>query len=142
LERGQLNEAQSVKESLKAYPRSVVALGAIARVDFARRDRAGLEAALETLIPHLSRRAARHLPADRRISLAALFIQTNHVDLAREQVTACFEGLDAATLRTLTPASVVSLVALSRSLDIPFPDEGLKAFAMELIPPSIRVRLK
>lgn len=141
VERGQLREAQAVRENLKAYPRSVVALGAIANVDFALRERARLEDSLETLIPYLSRRSARNLPADRRISLAVLFLQTKHVDLARDQLTACFEGLDAETLRTLTPASVVNLVALSRSLGIPFPDKNLEADAMELIPPGIRARL-
>lgn len=138
VERGQLREAQAVKESLKTFPRSVVALGAMANLDLALRDRARLKDSLEALIPHLSRRSARNLPADRRISLATLFVQTNRADLARDQITTCLEGLDAETLRTLTPGSVVSLVALSRSLAIPFPDKGLEAIAMELIPPSVR----
>jgi len=141
VERGQLREAQSLRETLKNYPRSVVALGAIANVDFAVSDRVRLKDSLETLIPYLSRRFARNLPSDRRISLAALFVQTNHVDLAREQMTACFEGLDVNSLRTMTPGAVVNLVAMSRSLDIPFPDKGLEMTAMELIPPSVRAGL-
>lgn len=138
LERGQLQDAQSVRESLEAYPRSVVALGAIAKIDLALRDRDLLKESLETLVPYMSRRAARNLPADRRISLAVLFLQTKNLDLAREQLAACFEELDAETLRTLTPASVVSLVALSRSLNILFPDVDLEEVAMDLIPPAIR----
>jgi hypothetical protein len=145
VERGQLREARSVRDSLEAYPRSVAALGAVANVDFALRS-AGqqgvrLEESLDALIPHLSRRTARNLPADRRISLAALFLQTRRVELARDQVNACFEDLDVATLRTLTPGSVVNLVLLSRSLDIPFPDKELEAVALEQIPPGVRLRL-
>ena len=113
----------------------------MANVDFASRDGSRLKDSLETLIPRLSRRGARNLPADRRISLATLLLQTNHVDLVRDQVTACMEGLDAATLRTLTPGSVVNLIALSRSLGVPFPDQGLEAVAMELIPPNFRASI-
>lgn len=141
LERGQLTEAQAVRESLKDYPRSVVALGAIAKVDYAMRDRESLTGSLDNLIPYMSRRAARNLPADRRISLAVLFLQTNQIDLARDQLTACFDGLDADTLRTLTPASTIGLVALSRSLNIPFPNADLEAVAMDLIPPGLRAGL-
>lgn len=142
LERGQQREALAVRESLKAYPRSVVALGVMANLDFALRDGARLKESLDALIPQLSRRAARNLPADRRISLATLLLQTKHTELAREQMTACFEGLDAGTLRSMTPSSVVNLVAISRSLGIPFPDKDLQAVAMELIPPAVRAQLK
>ncbi len=141
VEGGRLRVAQAVAESLKAYPRSVVALGAIANVDLARHDQAGLEETLNKLIPYLSRSWARNLPADRRISLAALFIRTDHVDLARQQVAACFQGLDATTLRTFTTGTVVQLVALSRVLHLPFPDKNLETVAAELIPPATRARL-
>lgn len=141
VERGQLQEAQSLREALTAYPRSVHAVGAMANVDLAVRDQARLKESLDSLIPALSRRTARNLPADRRISLAALFLRVNRVDLAREQLTECLEDLDAAELRTMTPGAVVGLVALSRSLEIPFPDLSLEAVAMELIPPGVRAGL-
>jgi hypothetical protein len=141
LERDQLKEAQAAMASLKAYPRSVYALGAIANVDLALRDHADLAKSLETLIPYLSRRWARNLPADRRISLAALFVQTNHVDLARDQVSTCFANLDVKTLHTLTTGALVQLVVLSRSLNISFPDQALEATALGLIPPGVRVSL-
>src|SRR5690606_32046493 len=53
IQRGQLRELVSLRESLDAYPRSVVALGAIATIDLALRDRTRLEASLEKLIPRL-----------------------------------------------------------------------------------------
>ena len=142
VERGQLREAKLIRKALMDFPRSVHALAAIANIDFALRDQAELEKSLEGLIPYLSRRSARNLPVDRRVSLGILFIRTKHIDLARDQLTACFETLDAETLRTLTPSAIMGLLALSRSLDIPFPDEDLEAFAIELIPPHFRSRLE
>jgi hypothetical protein len=142
LERGQLREALAVRESLKAYPRSVVALGAMANVDFAQRDGVRLRESLDVLIPLLSRRAARNLPTDRRISLATLLMQTRHADLAREQMTTCLEGLDAEALRTLTPSSVVNLIANSRALGLTFPDKRLEGYALELIPPAVRAQVQ
>ena len=141
VERGQLREAQGVRESLKAWPRSPVALGAMAGVDLAVRDGARLKESLDALVPMLARRTARNLPADRRISLAALFLRTRQPDLAREQLAAAFDGLDSATLRTLTPGTLVNLVALSRSLGVPFPDPGLETLALDLIPPGVRAGL-
>jgi len=141
VERGMLREAESASESLKDYPRSVVALGAIARVDFARKDQAHLAESLEKLIPYLSRVSARHLPVDRRISLAVLLLRTQHRDLAQEQLTACLKQLDANTLRTLTPGTVKDLLVLCRVLNISFPDEKLKPVALGLVPPAARARL-
>lgn len=141
VERGQMVEARSIREALKSYPRSVVAMGSIANVDYALRDRASLDASLEKLIPYLSRRSSRNLPADRRITLAVLFMRTNKTDLAREQITACLEKLDTTTLRTLTPDAISGLIAISHALAIPFPDEKLETAALELIPPNIRERL-
>lgn len=138
LERGQIREAHAVTASLEAYPRSVVALGAIANVQLALRDGAGLKETLETLRPHLSRRAARNLPADRRISLATLLLQTRQPEPAKEQLSACLASLDAPTLRTLTPGTLVNLFFLSRSLDLPFPDKELEQLAWELVPPAAR----
>lgn len=140
VERGQLADARRVRDSLEEYPRSVYALGAIANVSFAARERDRFEKALETLIPYLSRRSARDLPADRRISLATLFVQTQHADLARDQLVACLETLDAAGLRDLSQTSVVRLLALSRTLKVPIPSEELRSVAMELIPPTVKAR--
>jgi hypothetical protein len=138
VERGQLREAESVRESLKAYPRSVVALGATANVDFALREGVRLSETIEALVPYLSRRAGRDLPPDRRLSLAALFMRTKRVDLAREQLTECLEELDSDTLRKLTPGEVVNLVALSRSLGIAFPNKELETASLALIHPGVR----
>ncbi len=141
-QRGQLQEARALRKNLEEFPRSAAALGALANVDMALRDGAGLKRTLETLLPSLSRRAGRNLPADRRISLALLLLQTKHTDLAREQVIACFKDLDDKMLRGLTPASVVNLVSLSQSLEVTFPDRNLETLAFELVPPAIRNSLR
>jgi len=119
----------------------VFALQAGQEPDLALGNRAGAEASLETLIPFLSRRWARDLPADRRVNLATLFIQTNRVELAREQITACFAGLGVKDLNVLTTGGVVRLLALSRSLAIPFPSPDVEAAARRLIPPGVRAQL-
>ncbi|EDY82856.1 hypothetical protein VDG1235_2479 [Verrucomicrobiia bacterium DG1235] len=141
VERGDLQDAQAIREALRGYPRSPVALGAIANIDLLLNDTADLNKTLDTLIPYLSRRSARNLPPDRRISLAWLFTRTQRVDLARDQVSAALDRLDEKTLKALTPYSVIALLALSKSLEIPFPDESLESTALKLIPPEIRQRL-
>lgn len=141
LERGQLREAASLREVLKDYTRSAVALAAVANVDLALGEQDRLNKSLEALVPMLSRRAGRDLPADRRFSLAALFIQTERDELAREQLATGFMELDAATLRIMTPGGVVRLLALGRALKLPFPSDELEALALELVSPEARERL-
>ena len=141
LDRGQVREAAAVRDSLKKYPRSVVARGAIARIDVALRDRDAIEKDLEDLIPEMSRRAARDLPADRRISLGTLFFQTNHRDLAREQLEKALQALDVQTLRSFTPGTTINLLGLSRALGLSLPSQQMKDEALSLIPPVVRKSL-
>lgn len=141
VERGLTSEAQQVRQALKDYPRSIVALGAIARVDLALKDQSHLDETIETLIPYLSRASARHLPADRRVSLASVLIRTRHPDLARDQIATCLKTLDAEMLRTLTPGAVRDLLTLMRDFNLTFSDPALKPAALGLLPPGVRVRL-
>lgn len=141
LERGQLMEAESVAQALTSYTRSVPALTAVARVSLALRDHARMETTIEALLPHLARRTARNLPADRRASLAALLVHARRPEAAREQLEACLQGLDEEGLRTFTAAGVMQLLAASRALTVPMAP-GLEAVAMKLIPPSARARFQ
>ncbi len=142
VERGMAQEAQQIGQALKDYPRSVVALGAIARIDLARKDASDLTETIETLIPYLSRASARHLPADRRVSLAAVLARTQHAALAKDQIAACLKTLDVHTLRTFTPGAVRDLLMLMRDFDLSFSDPALKPAAVELLPPGARPRLQ
>ncbi len=139
--RGMIAEARSIRDVLANYPRSPIALTAIANIDLAVRDTARLEQSLAALIPMLSRRSARDLPLDIRISLAATLVRTDRRPLAEEQLKACFAQLDATALRALSPDEAASLVALSTALAIPFPDASLRSAAMELIPADVRDQL-
>lgn len=138
VQRNQLAEARSLRGSLEAYPRSAVALGAIASIDAALRDVPHLNLTLEKLLPLLSRRAARDLPLDRRVSLAALFARVQRPDLARTQLQAVMAALNSATLRTWNPGSVIDLLAVSRTVGVTLPAGALPAEALALIPPSVR----
>ncbi|MDQ8205391.1 hypothetical protein [Pelagicoccus sp. SDUM812003] len=141
VERRQLGAMRSIREALLKFPRSVHAKAAIANIDLNLGDQAAFEQSLQDLIPTLSRRSARDLPAYRRISLGFLLIQAKQIELAREQISRCLETLDVETLRSLTPIATARLIALSRALEIPFPNQELEATALELIPPKIRASL-
>ncbi|EDY81184.1 hypothetical protein VDG1235_801 [Verrucomicrobiia bacterium DG1235] len=141
VEKGRIPAMRSIREALLAFPRSVHAKAAIANIDLALGDQAAFEQSLEDLIPTLSRRSARNLPAHRRISISVLLIQAKRIELARDQTNSCFETLDADTLRTLTPVAISRLLALSKALEIPFPNQELKTLALELIPPKFRETL-
>lgn len=138
VERNELHAMRSIREDLLGFPRSVNAKAAIANIDLALGNQAAFEKSIEDLIPYLSRRSARNLPAHRRINLSLLLVQAKRIDLAREQIATCLESLDADTLRNLTPMSVTRLVALSRALEISFPNPDLETFATSLIPPKVR----
>ncbi len=138
VERGQVREAVAMRENLETFARHPAVLAAMASIDFAARDGKRLTETLDRLVPMLSRRAARGLPPDRRVSLAALLARVQREDLAREQIAACMEDLDAETLCTWTPGTVVNLWALSRAYGIGFPDSSIEALALQLMPPMVR----
>ncbi len=141
VQRGQLTEAQGVRTALEAYPRSPVALIAMAQVDASVRDLPRLNDTLGRLVPMLSRRAARDLPADRRVSLAALLARVNRPELARTQIEATFRELDEAMLKTWTPGTVIDLLGVSRAVGVAWPAAELRDVAIKLIPPQVRAQM-
>lgn len=138
VERRQLPSMRSIREALIGFPRSLHAKAAIANIDLGLGNQTQFEQSLEDVIPYLSRRAARNLPAYRRISLSVLFLHAKRIDLARDQISSCMEMLDTETLRNLTPIAVTRLTALSKALEIPFPNKELEAIAIELTPLKAR----
>ncbi len=137
VERGQEREMYGIREVLKQYPRSLYALSSIASIDQAM-EAPGKTESLDAFIPYLSRRAARNLPLDRRVSIAMTLFKAKQRTLAKEQVVSAMELVNTDSLRTLTPNSVASLVALSRTFGVPFSDELLKAEALSLVPVELR----
>lgn len=138
VEQGERWSFRAMGEGLKAYPRSPIALGALANIELASQNKDALEETLETLIPYLSRRSARNLPSDRRASLAILFARTKRLELAKEQLQTCFKGLNAEALKSMTPTTVAGLLALSNSLEVPFPSSELRSTALSLVSPQVR----
>jgi hypothetical protein len=133
---------RSSREKLRLYPRSLPALAVLAQIDLTLEDNADYRATMETLLPYVSRRAARTLPVDRRISLAALLMQTKQMDLARGQMEQCVTELDPDRLRELTTSEIVRLVAMTDLLGLTLPDPQLRLLALSLMPPSLRSRLE
>ncbi len=142
VEMGMMQEALVAREKLRLYPRNLSALAALAQVSQALGDGATHDAALQSLLPQLSRRAGRNLPVDRRISLAALLIQSKQRDAAREQMQQCATELDAERLRSLTTGQIVRLLALNDILGVSLADPSLRPLALSLLPPSLRDRLR
>lgn len=137
VERGQQREMTAIREVLKEYPRSLYALSSIANIDQALKHPQKNES-LDSLLPYLSRRAARSLPIDRRVTIAMTLFKGKERSLAREQVESAMELVTPETLRTLSPNAVASLVALSASLGVPFSDVALEEEALSLVPVEIR----
>jgi len=140
VERGQQREMLGIREVLKEYPRSLYALSSVANIDQALGD-ANAGESLAAVIPYLSRRAARRLPLDRRVTLAVVLFRGQERQLAKEQIEACMELVDADTLRTLTPNAVASLLALANAMDVSFPENSIKEEALSLVPVALRERL-
>lgn len=140
VERGQQREMMGIREVLKEYPRSIYALSSIANIEQALGDPNSKESLAE-VIPYLSRRAARRLPLDRRITLAVVLYKGKERDLARNQVEAAMGLVGEESLRRLSPNAVASLMALSGSLGIEFPDSQLRDEALSLVPVGLREQL-
>jgi hypothetical protein len=141
IEMGMLDAARATREKLALYPRSLPALASLAQIDLTLGDTAGHAKAMESLLPSLSRRAARALPVDRRISLAALLVQTKQREAARTQMEQCNSDLNADRLRELTTGEIVRLLAMNDLLGLTMPDPQLRPLALSLLPPSLRSRL-
>ncbi|MDQ8203897.1 hypothetical protein [Pelagicoccus sp. SDUM812003] len=142
VEQRQLPLAEEIRKTLADYPRSVHALAATAYIDYALGNTQAFAESMETLIPYLSRRAARDLPANRHITIASLLLRDKETELAKTQIERCLENIDTAEIKSLSPLNLAGLVALSKAFQLPFPDEETKALALELLSPEARARFE
>jgi hypothetical protein len=140
VEMGMLDRLPPVREKLLLYPHSLPALAALAQVDLATGNQPEYDRSLQKLIPELSRRASRLLPVDRRISLAALLLQSDRRDAARQQTEQSLARFAAADLSRLSTGQIVRLIALSDVFGLAFPDPQLRAAALARLPPSLRAK--
>jgi len=141
VEMEKLDQASAVGESLRRFPGDVGALAALAQVQRARGDTAGLAQTLPSLLTRLSSGGDRFLPWDRRVSLAIVLAQANHVDLAREQVRRCLAELNETKLRFLPSGLLYNLDVLTKGFELPIGDDKLRRLTLDLLPDELRSRL-
>ncbi len=133
--------ARSVRPQLEQYPRSLPALITLAEVNQAIGETAEFRHNLDSIQPQLSRRAARSLPPDRRITLAALLVQAGQKDAGREQMQQALPQLNAAKIRALPLSARVRLLVLSNYYKLDFLDPELRRLTLSLLPPFLRAKV-
>jgi len=141
VETGNLEQAGVVAEGLRRYPGDIGALTARAEVENARGSTVAFGRTVDTLLTRLPNGGDHYLPWDRRVGLAVVLAQSDHVAPAREQLQRCLNEATAARLRSLSTGSLFALLELSRLLHLELPDPGLRALAPQLLPGDLRDRL-
>ncbi len=137
-----VDQVRAAREQLLLYPRNLAALIALAHVDQVLGNTDEFQKIVATLLPYLTRRSARTLPFDRRLSLAALLVQAKQMETAREQMQLSDQDLSAVKIRELTTGALVQLLALNQLFGLELPDPQLKQLALSLLPPALRARLE
>lgn len=141
VEMGQMDFAAQVSQSLQRFPADIGAVIARAQVAMARRDGAGLAAALKVLTPILAGGADRNLPWDRRVGLAVVLAQGGQMELAREQVQKCLAETNETKLRSASTTSLYRLLLLTKRFQLQLAEPRLREIARELLPAELRSRL-
>jgi hypothetical protein len=133
--------AASVAQALRRFPADLGALVARAQVELARGEMENFTRTVELLRPRLSVTATRHLPWDRRVSLAVVLARGKNMDAAREQVQRCLADVDEAKLRSLTTLSLYRLQVLEKAFGLAIADPRLQELSRNLLPADLRGRL-
>jgi hypothetical protein len=138
VEMEKLDQAAAVSEGLRRFPGDVGALAAMAQVQRARGDTAGLAQTLASLAVRLDNGGDRFLPWDRRVSVAVVLAQANRIDLAQNQFRRCLKEIDETKLRALSSGLLYNLEVLSQAFELPISDSRLRQLALDLLPPELR----
>jgi len=133
--------ASSAAQALRRYQSDLGALVARASIEQAQGEREAFSQTLESLMPLLAGEAERTLAFDRRVSLAVVLAQGQHLDRAREEVQRCFSEVSDANLRSLTTRSLYHLLVLGKAMGMGITDPGLRQLSLDLLPPDVRSRL-
>ena len=141
VESGMQPEAVASVDRLKQFPGDLGAVAALAQIQMAQGDRAGVNTSLEAIRTLLAAGAQESIAWDRRLSVAILLVLAREPELARPLFTRCLAELDEEMLRTLSPSSLMRLFALAKMFRLEFPDAMLRARATELLPPPLRSRI-
>jgi len=142
VESGDLNLAGAVDNALRRFQADLGALVARAQVAMARGDSEGFTRALDSLLPRLAGPGERALPWDRRVCLAVVLAQGQHLDRARDELRKCLADVDEEKLRSLSTGTLYHLEVLERVLGMEIPDTRLRQSALDLLPPEVAKRLE
>lgn len=138
IEQGEWENAKTAHQALLKYPADFGAQVARAQLWAALRDADNFRPVFAALLNRLAAGADRHLPWDRRVSLAVVLTDGNRLDLARPQVERCLAELDESRLRSLTTGSLYHLLAMNKALGFEIADPKLRDLALQLLPAELR----
>jgi hypothetical protein len=141
LETGTADQAAATVATLHRYPGDVGALAALAQVQRALGDAAGLAQTTRLVGSRVADGADRFLAWDRRVSLAVVLAQDNQLDAARAQARRCLADVNERRLRSLSPGSLYRLLVLSHEFGLTIDDPRLRALALDLLPAEMRANL-
>jgi hypothetical protein len=141
IEMQQPRRLNDIAQALRPFPGDVVALTALAEIEFARGDAVAGAATVGRLVPFVARAARRPMPFDRRLSLAILLAQQRQTELAKAQLERCLADADEARLRSLSVLSLYRFHVLCRLYGKTLPDARLREAALQLLRPDLRARL-
>ena len=141
VEMGYLDLAGAVEHSLQRFPSDLGAIVGRAQVENARGEKAAFARTVETLVPRLSGTAENDLLWDRRVDLAVVLAQGQHIDQSRQEVRRCLADADAGRLRALSIGSLYHLEVLMKAFGLKIADPDLHQLALNLLPPDLRARI-
>ena len=141
VEVGELKGARLAANGLTRYSIDFGAWVARAQVAAATGDDAELAKILKVLQSRLAARVQPLMAWDRRVDLAVVLARAKVEAPAKKQLELCIADIDEAKLRSLSPGSVYRLLVLCRGFDVAMPP-AQRAFALSLVPPALRARVK
>jgi len=142
VEMGNMDLAAAAEHALRRFPSDLGATVARAQVQAARAETATFGRTVESLLPRLSGEAERALAWDRRVALAVVLAQGQHLDRSRSEIRRCVDDVDEARLRSLPTGSLYHLQVLMRAFGMRIADPRLQRFASDLLPPDLRSRVE
>jgi hypothetical protein len=141
LETRQMDQAVNAGHVLERYPADLGALAARAQLAKATGDERTFAKLFASIVSDLGGRSERSVPWDRRVSLAVVLAIGGRADLSRAQVFRCMREADAEHIRFLTTESLYHLLLVAKRAGADFPDPGLRALSLKLLPAKLRGRL-
>ncbi|GAB5559205.1 MAG: hypothetical protein SynsKO_08520 [Synoicihabitans sp.] len=118
----------------KSFPSDLSGLVAQAHIAVSQGNLTVFNEALQSIRQNVEDERDGDLEFDRRVSLANILMLGREAELARDQVLYCMDEVDAYLLKTVSTANLYRFVLLADSLQEPFPEPELGAFARALLP--------